>query len=240
MDTEYDLLARLRASELFEGLESAWLENLAQHTRLRELHSGDLVWHTGDKAEHFMLVEAGLVAIRQLTLEGNTVLVSLFGPGDSLCIAPALQGTEYPGDAVAISEKAMLLVVPAEPVVTAMASNPDLNRRLNRTLIEHSRILRHKIDIVTAGPVPRRLAVLMLDLVDRFGTSNDQDHAFVPITLTRERLGQLINARTETVIRTLSKWQKAGWFTTSSEGFHIDRLEILRRIIHGRPPRSSQ
>ena len=225
---------------MFEGLDSAWLENLAQGAVLQNFLGGELVWPTGDTAKHFILVESGLVAIRKLSLEGNSVLVSLFGPGDSLCIAPALQGMEYPGDAVVISETATLLLVPAAPVVAAMASNAALSQALNRVLVQHSNILRQKIDIVSAGPVPRRLAALMLNLVERFGVSDNRDHAFVPIALTRERLGQLINARTETVIRTMSKWQKAGWFTTSTEGFHIDRLEILRRIIHGRPPRTGR
>ncbi|MCP5316293.1 MAG: Crp/Fnr family transcriptional regulator [Chromatiaceae bacterium] len=212
---------------------------MAQKSVLQDLTSGELVWHAGTTAKHFFLVESGLVAIRQLTLEGNSFIVTLFGPGDSLCIAPALQGIEYPGDAVVISETANLLLVPAAPVVAAMASDAVLNRALNRVIIEHSKILRHKIDIVSAGPVPRRLATLMLNLVERFGVSDNDDRAFVPIALTRESVGQLINARTETVIRTLSKWQKAGWFTTSPDGFHIDRLEILDRIIHGRPQRSS-
>ncbi|MCB1870205.1 MAG: Crp/Fnr family transcriptional regulator [Gammaproteobacteria bacterium] len=238
LDTKIEPLACLRGSELFEGLDSAWLERLAQKTVLQDLTSGELVWHAGATAKHFFLVEAGLVAIRQLTLEGNSFIVTLFGPGDSLCIAPALQGIEYPGDAVVISETANLLLVPAAPVVAAMASDAVLNRALNRVIIEHSKILRHKIDIVSAGPVPRRLATLMLNLVERFGVSDNDDRAFVPIALTRESVGQLINARTETVIRTLSKWQKAGWFTTSPDGFHIDRLEILHRIIHGRPQRS--
>lgn len=231
-----DDLATLRASGLFAGTDARLLKKFAQGTVIRHLKCGETVWRTGEKPKHFVLVQTGLVAIQKLDLEGSSVLVGLFGPGDTLCIAPALQGIDYPGDAVAISETVTLLLIPVAPVAANMATNAQLSYSLNRSLVKHSELLRNKIDIVSAGTVPRRLAALMLNLVDRFGVSDSQDRASVPIIFTRERLGQLINARTETVIRVMSKWQKAGWFRSSSQGFHIKRLEVLRRIVHGRPP----
>ena len=238
MSDDLSALALLQASSLYGGLDAPLLERLARDSSVVHLRSGELVWRAGAKATHFVSVEAGLVAIRQITPEGESTLVNLFGPGENLCITPALQGMRFPGDAVAITDQVTLLNVLAAPVVAVMEENQDLSRAIGRTLVEHTQILRSKIDIVSAGSVPRRLAALMLDLIERFGVAGD-DTAHIPLTLTREQLGQLVNARTETVIRILSKWQKAGWFASSPEGFRIERLEILRRIVQGRPPRST-
>lgn len=240
MTDETPALALLQASTLYSELETPLLERLARDSAVRQLRGGELVWRAGEKATHFVSVEAGLVAIRRLSPEGESTLVNLFGPGESLCITPALQGMRFPGDAVAVTDRVTLLSVPAAPLIAAMDRNPTLSRAIGRTLVEHTQILRSKIDIVSAGSVPRRLAALMLDLIERFGVAGDDDTAEIPLTLTREQLGQLVNARTETVIRILSKWQKAGWFASSSGGFRIERLEILRRIVQGRPSRPAR
>lgn len=46
--------------------------------------------------------------------------------------------------------------------------------QVNRSLVAHSAALRQKIRIMTAGPVERRLAALLLHLAERFG---DEDGA---------------------------------------------------------------
>lgn len=228
-------LSRLKSAAFLEGLDDRLLTRLAGDAVVRELGNGDSVWRVGETATHFILVEAGLVAIRQLSLEGESSLVSLFGPGESLCITPALEGMRFPSEAVAITDAVTVIELPAAPVIAAMATDTEVHRTVNRVLLEHTRLLRGKIDIISAGSVPRRLAALMLHLVDRFGTVTSGNHANVAVVLTREQLAQLVNARTETVIRILSKWQKAGWFKSTSKGFQIERMEILERIVQGRP-----
>jgi CRP-like cAMP-binding protein len=52
----------------------------------------------------------------------------------------------------------------------------------------------------------------------------------VEVSLAREDIGQLVSARVETVIRILSRWQKAGWLANRPGGIEILREDMLRRI----------
>lgn len=223
------LVAALRATGPFRELRSEWIERLAMHCTRRELRAGDYVWRRGESASSFIMVEQGLVAVQRGTAEGENVLVALFGPGDTLCVVPALQHMRFPADAVTVTE-ARVLVVGAAPVLGALGEDAALATALNRALLDHTSSLRNKIDIVSAGTVPRRVAVLLLHLAKRFGRPSDDGSVEIHPAVTREQIGQLVNARTETVIRTMSRWAKAGWIQGAAPTLRLLRMDMLRRI----------
>lgn len=103
-------------------------------------------------------------------------------------------------------------------------------RPSNRALLEHTASLRSKIDIVSAGTVPRRVAALLLHLAGRFGREFKDGTMEIQPALTREQIGQLVNARTETVIRIMSRWSKAGWIRGTSSGIKLMRMDMLWRM----------
>jgi CRP-like cAMP-binding protein len=102
---------------------------------------------------------------------------------------------------------------------------------VNRALLAHTAALRAKIDIVSAGSVPRRLAALTLYLIERFGKPTTQGSTAIEVSLTREQIAQLVSARVETVIRIMSRWQKAGWLVTMRHGLEVTRVDMLKRIL---------
>ncbi|MCC7413970.1 MAG: Crp/Fnr family transcriptional regulator [Gammaproteobacteria bacterium] len=232
------LARRLAATGLFPGVDGPCLAQLAARAVLRRARGGEYLWRTGDRARNLMAVEQGLVAVARPGEDGETNLVALFGPGDSLCITPALEGLAFPADAVAVTRQVVLLCVPAAVVQQLQPQHPELAPALNRVLIEHTRILRAKIDIVSAPTAPRRLAMVLFHLAHRFGTRRADGALTTGVHLTRAQLGHLVNARTETVIRILSRWQKAGWIRTTGHGFELVQADMLERIAapgpHGR------
>jgi CRP-like cAMP-binding protein len=224
------LTAALRAAGPFRGLRANWIERLAAHCTRRQFSAGDYVWRRGEAAQSFVVVEEGLVAVQRDTVDGENVLVALFGPGDTLCVVPALQHTPFPADAVAVAERVEVLVVAAAPVLVALDRDAELAAALNRALLDHASSLRNKIDIVSAGTVPRRVAALLLYLSKRFGRESDDGTIEIYPAVTREQIGQLVNARTETVIRIMSRWSKAGWIKGAAPRLKLLRADMLRRM----------
>jgi CRP-like cAMP-binding protein len=53
----------------------------------------------------------------------------------------------------------------------------------------------------------------------------------IEIGLTREQIGQLVSARTETVVRVLGRWQRAGWFDGGRARIELVRPDMLARIL---------
>ena len=121
--------------------------------------------------------------------------------------------------------------ISASPLAAALSSSPSLREAVDRALLAHTDALRDKIDIVSAGTVPRRLAALFLHLGHRFGVPSETGSVTIEIGLTREQIGQLVSARTETVVRVLGRWQRAGWFDGARTRIELVRPEMLARIL---------
>lgn len=97
----------------------------------------------------------------------------------------------------------------------------------------HVRTLRDKIDVMSAGSVPQRLASLLIGLVERFGDEAEDGSTILPIPLGRTDLALLVGTTVETAIRAMRKWQKDGIVDTVEGGFVLRDLAALRRMVAG-------
>lgn len=226
------LIDRLARTRLFSVLDGDTLQRVAASARLYRLSAGKRLWLTGEPAEEFCVIQAGLMEVQRLNADGDAVTLGLFGPGDAIGISAVLDRCPYPADALTLTASAEVLRVAAAPVLALLEHNAALALAMNRALLEHTDILRAKIDIVSAGSVPCRIAALVLYLAERFGEPHDGLAILVGVDLTREQIGQIVGARPETVIRIMSRWHKAGWLDSTRDGMEVRRLDMLHRIVH--------
>jgi len=225
--TRMDAIERaLRVSHLFQGVDGC-VTDFARVAIRKQFHHGDFLWHHGDAATALTIITSGLVKICQPNQNGETAIVALFGPRESIGDIAVISTGRYPADAVAITRDVEVLSIEKTPVLEAMHRDLALSNAINRSLVSHSTALREKIRIMTAGPVERRLAALLLHLAERFGDENDRGETEIPVALSRNDLARLVGATIETTIRTMSRWQKAGSLSTTAQGFVIHRLADL-------------
>jgi CRP-like cAMP-binding protein len=227
-----EIVRRLKISQLFAGLPDDLLSSIAAETMPRTYAEGEYLWRAGDEPTHFTLIQTGLVEVRRATPSGESTMMGLFGPRESVGDFAVLDRAKYPADALAISESVEVLRVRALPVIAALREQPRVAAAVNQSLVGHMKVLRAKIDVMSAGTVDKRLAVLMQHLLERFGDEGLDGKIHAAVSLSRVQLARLVGARVETVIRTMSRWQKEGWLETTPEGFHLTSAEPLARIIH--------
>lgn len=197
--------------------------------RRRELTRGQAAWHSGDRALAFTAVESGLLKVVRTASDGRESIIGLFGPGDSLGDTAVLAAGVYPADALAASRHALVWQSPAAPILSAASHNAVWASALRQPLLRHSEILMQKIEVASAGPVPHRLAILLLGLAARFGAAEGSARARLPLHLSRGELAALVGARTETTIRILRQWEQAGTAAQGRAGWRLD-LDRLRAI----------
>lgn len=228
-------IARLMAvMPIFRPLDEEERARLAEAASVKSHRADDLIWRAGDPARSLTVILRGLVEIRRATPGGEEALLALFGPRETIGLTALLERDTYPADAVAVSDRVEVLRVPAAAFFDTLDRRPAFAGAVQRALIDHTHALRTKIDVLSAGPVPRRLAALLLHLADRFGDEDEQGAIHIPVALSRTRLARLVGARVETVIRTASRWQKEGWLVTTDEGFEIrDPAALQRRLGPG-------
>ncbi|AYH44291.1 Crp/Fnr family transcriptional regulator [Azoarcus sp. DN11] len=224
------LAQRLGALDIFSLLPPANLESLAQGARSRRIGAGESLWFAGEHAKHFAVIEVGMVEIRRMTPTGEGIVMGLFRRGDAVGLVAALESGSFPADAIALGGTAEVLLIRAEALREALGNSVAVGLAVNRALLQHTAALRAKIDIVSAGSVPRRLAALMRYLIGRFGQPTEAGTLIIDAHLGRDEISQLVSARVETVIRILSRWQKAGWLASRPGRIEILRPDMLQRI----------
>lgn len=217
----------LAASRLFSGLDRELLAELAHVAVVKRVSRGARLWSAGDRATHFTLIQSGLFKIIRTAADGSEAIVALFGPRESIGDVAVIGGKPYPAAAVACSEMAEVLRVPAQSLVAM--KRLDVACSFNRTLMDHTVALEEKIRVMSAGSVPKRLATLLLGLGDRFGDDDEDGSITIPIVLSRTELACLIGARVETTIRTIRAWEKASIVETGDHGFRVLDAAALQR-----------
>ena len=165
--------------------------------------------------------------VRRSLASGAEVIVAIFGSRENVGDTAALEGSRYPADAVVTSEVATVIKVDAQRVLEQSALCPALALALQQALCRHAAALRTKVEILSAGTVRARLANLFLHLASRFGDDLADGTVAVPVALSRTTLASLVSARTETVIRALRPWERAGVVVTDGGRFVLGDLPAL-------------
>ncbi len=227
-----EIEARLRANPLFRDASPERVALFARETSVRHFEDGEAIWQLGEPATHFMILQRGLVQVLRRLPSGEAATLGIFGPRESLGTVAVLGRRPYPAEAIAYGDDVEVLSLRAEPVLLAMNDDPGLALAFNRALCEQTTMLRSRIDVLSAGSVPQRLATLLLHLAERFGDSVDEKTSRIPLSLSRTALARLVSARVETVIRAASDWQKRGLLSTDATGFEVHDLAELQRIAN--------
>lgn len=230
LTTSAPVLPTLRASKLFGGLDESLLADFSRAAHRARFARGDFLWRAGDPAMAITVITSGLVKVCQPLRQGQSTIVGLFGPRESLGDMAVVSGHGYPADALAASDTVDVLRVEKSAVLDAMARHPSVGMAINRSLVEHSNQLRGKIQILAAGSVERRLVALLLNLANRFGDELEDGCTAIPVVLSRTELACLVGTTVETTIRIMSRWQKSGLVETTADGFRLCSLEALETV----------
>lgn len=227
------LVSSLRGMPLFAGIADARLEELARVANRRTITRGDALFRAGDASDCVVVITRGLVKVVRHAPDGSEIILGLFGPRDAVGLIAVLEHRPFPATAIALTDSVEAICLAAPFMLDLMQRDASVAMAANRFLARQASSLSQKIDIITAGQVAQRLAVLLAALAERFGDEQEDGSTFVPVALTRGELSCLVGARVETTIRVLSGWQKAGWLETTKEGFVVRDLDALARAQVG-------
>ncbi len=228
-----ELAKRLRHFGLFERVPPAVLKVVAAGAQLRAFRQGEFLWQRGDHAREIVLIGSGFVKVSRRDRNGASKTYGLFGPGDSMGLYAFWAGMRYPTDAIALNEGVILIIVDAGEISHLAEQHPQLSKNLKGEVTRFSEAFINKIEIISAGSIQQRLAVLLLQLVGRYGVDGQGEQARLPVFLTLVQISEIIDARIETVARSLGHWKRAGWLIIDAHGWHFNCLDKLRELLHG-------
>lgn len=197
------LINTLRSCQLFTGLPVEDLEKIADVTVVKTLERGDYLFHEGDPAHGFYIVQRGAINVHRVTAAGKEQVIHVFRTGDSFAEIAVVSPTGYPADARAV-ETTQVLLVQKEGMFELLKRQPELALRMLGSMSSHLRVLVGQLEDLTLKDVETRLANW---LVKRCPNPSSESPAKIELAITKRVLAAELGTVSETFSRTLAKFR---------------------------------
>lgn len=194
----------LRSCQLFTGLPPADLEKIAAITVAKSLEKDEYLFHEGDPARGFYVVQRGAVNIHRVTATGKEQIIHVFRTGDSFAEVALASSTGYPAEARA-QEASQVLLVQKDGILELLKRQPELALRMLGSMSSHLRVLVGQIEDLTVKDVETRLANW---LVKRCPHPQSESPVAIELVGTKRMLAAELGTVSETFSRTLAKFRQ--------------------------------
>lgn len=218
----------LSSVELFSGLPTSALAEVASRARLRRLAKGTRVFAQAEIAERCHTLLRGRIRITQSDEDGEQLVVRFIGPGETFGTVPLFTDHAYPAEARAMVDS-----------IEASWSEADLRDligryphiALNITRIIGSRLqeAQERLRELATQRVHRRIAHALVRLAVQ-AAADKGGRSTVDFPLSRKDLAEMCGATLHTASRVLTVWEKAGLISSTRQHITIRKLADIRRI----------
>ena len=193
----------LRSCQLFAGLPQADLENIAATTVIKPLEKGEYLFHEGDPAIGFYVIQRGAVNVHRVTATGKEQIIHIFR-GESFAEVALASDKGYPADGRAL-EPTQVLLVRKSGILALVRRQPELALRMLGSMSSHLRVLVSQLDDMTLKDVETRLANW---LIKRCPDPQGASPVRIELTMTKRVLAAELGTVSETFSRTLAKFRE--------------------------------
>jgi CRP/FNR family transcriptional regulator len=203
------LIGSLRCCQLFTGVPGEDLAAIASFTIVQSLAKDDYLFHEGEPARGFYLVQSGAVNVHRVSAAGKEQVIHVFRAGESFAEAALASATGYPAHARAV-EASTVLLIPKAPVLELIGRRPDLALRMLGSMSAHLRVLVGMLDDLTLKDVESRL----LNWLVKHGR-----HAaggVIQLPGTKRVLAAELGTSSETLSRTLARLRDQKMITVAA------------------------
>lgn len=194
------LLNTLRQCNLFADMQTADLERVAATCELLRYEKGEYLFHHGEKARGFFIVQSGTVNIHRLSSDGHEHIIALFKPHECFAEVVLTSMEAYPAHAVALEATQVVLVRKTDFCALIMAQ-PELALRMLTSMSLHLKYLLQMMDDRKFKRVESRLAHHLL----RHSTRGANGIPVVQLDSSKKVLAGRLGVSSETLSRAFAR-----------------------------------
>jgi CRP/FNR family transcriptional regulator len=230
MATAEDTARLLADTEIFAGLETRELEEVAMVAVPRNWERGEILFREGDEGDTCYLVRDGAVLLTREHQDGRLVALAELRAGDLFGELAMFRGETRSATAEAIEDTAAVALL-AGDMQRLVKRNPDLALKLLASLAERvsrttERLLQQSFQTV-AGRVAGTL--LAQSVARQAEGAPERD---VLIRATQAEIAQLSGTSRESASRFLATLERAGLVTLGRGKVTVHEPARLRNYIH--------
>lgn len=204
--TDQDPRATLKNNALFSSLEESVRDNLAERSRRITLRAGEILFHAGDTAEQFFVVESGLIKLSRSNPDGQEKVIHLVRAGESFAEAVMfMDAKRFPVTAEAL-EASRLVGIPSDDYRSVLKDSPETCMRLLADLSMRLRNWLDDIDQLTLQQTrPRVVRYLLVQ-----GSGQLQAGEEVQLPAPKHVVASRLSMTPETLSRILHELSASG------------------------------
>lgn len=196
--------ALLKRVPLFKGASDEALAGLAPQLRRRAYRKGTMIFHKDQAGDALYIVESGRVRIFLPAEGGEELTLDLLASGDVFGDMALLDGRPRSAS-VDTLEDTVVYTLGRDEFQRYLTATPQLASALIELLSARLRHLIEYTETLAFLDVHARIAKILLDLANRYGTKGDGIE--IDMDLTQAELARMVGATRERVNRALASFR---------------------------------
>lgn len=221
-----EVLAR---AGIFQGVEPAASEALAASMEYVDISRGDTIFAEGEQGDSLYIVMSGKVKMGRHSADGRENMLAIMGPSDMFGELSIFDPGPRTATATAVTD-GRLARLQRDSLRPWMHDRPQIAEQLLRVLARRLRRTNDALADLIFTDVPGRVAKALLEMAQRFGTTDPGGTTRVTHDLTQEELAQLVGASRETVNKALADFAGRGWLRLEGKSVVLlDEPRLARR-----------
>jgi len=216
----------VRELSSLKALNKEELIKLADCKSTYTIRKGEAVFSEGENVNGIFCVREGVCKLTKLSANGNDHIVKLVAKGELLGQRSMISDEPVNLSAVAL-EDMTVCYIPKNEVMEFFNNNNRFSFHVMKTICGDLKEADDHLVTMAQKTVKQRLAETLLYLHETFGESEDKS---LNLKLSREELAGMIGTATESCIRLLSEFNKAGYIALSGKKITVLNSSALRKI----------
>tara|TARA_R110000782_G_scaffold268685_1_gene365455 strand:+ start:3853 stop:4533 length:681 start_codon:yes stop_codon:yes gene_type:complete len=219
------MIKNLQNVRFFNGLNEEQLEHVCNKSRILSVKKDDVIFCQGNQANAFFIIIRGWVTIAKENKDAEQSILHVFKSGDSFAEPAALIMGHYPASAYAAST-CELLEINVSALRKLIQDDPDIAMRMIARLSGQLNTLIDEFEQYKTMGVPKRLAIFLLDLLEK-----GSDDSTVVLPFNKTVLAAHLGVQPASLSRAFNQLTKYGVKSERTGQVVFDDLNRLRSFI---------
>ena len=185
---------------------------------------GESIFVQGNHSNFIYLINRGIVKCHRIDESGKELTTALFKEDDLFGYASLLQNIPHQESATAM-ENCELVAMPKDELISVLNKNHKVNFDLINLLSDNIAEIKEQLLQMAYGSVRKKTAATILQFAEKMNKKNNES-----IKISRSDLASVAGISTESLIRTLSSFNKEGLIEIEGRNIKIIELEQLKQI----------
>ncbi len=195
-----------RGSTEWRVLGDDELESIDKCKRMIHREPGETLFSQGDPDNGVYCIQSGLIGLRRVDVNGNSVLIRLSSAGSTVGYRTFLTRKAHANSAEALATS-VLCYIPRHRVEQLLKVNPRLGERFLQHFCDDAVETENDyVRSLTMGMKSRFLHIILI-FYERFGYRDEEGNSIVELPVKRGELAELVGVRPESISRLIDQLQ---------------------------------